>query len=86
MINLSAQQFAKDMDNALNRVARGEERILLKRGRKSLAAVVSLEDLERLEALEDAEDLKCARKALREFERSGEKSIPFDDVCREMVF
>ncbi len=72
------------MENALDRVARGEERILLRRGRKSVAAVVSPADLKRLEALEDAEDVKQARKALREFESSGGKSIPFEEVCREI--
>lgn len=72
------------MDNALSRVARGEERILLMRGRKGVAAVVSVDDLKRLEALEDAEDAKRARKALREFESRGRKSVPFDEVCREI--
>lgn len=55
-----------NLADALNRVAYGGERIVLKRRGKGVAALVSLEDLARLEALENEADLKAARKALKE--------------------
>ncbi len=52
--------------DALKRVAATGERIPLKRGRKTVAALVSPEDLELLERVEDESDIRAARKALKE--------------------
>lgn len=62
-----------DIEGALVRVSHGE-RVILKHGRKAVAAIVPMEDLERLQKLEDEEDLKDARTALREARRKGTTS------------
>ena len=62
-------KIAEARDNfadAVERVAATGERIPLKRGRKTVAALVSAEDLELLERLEDESDIRAARKALKE--------------------
>ena len=47
----------------LERVARGK-RVVLRRGKKDFAAVVSLKDLKALERLEEQRNIELARKPL----------------------
>jgi antitoxin (DNA-binding transcriptional repressor) of toxin-antitoxin stability system len=68
----------EDFTDTLNRVARGGERIVLRRGRKAVAALVPLRDLRLLEQIEDRLDLDEARQALSESRRKGEKPIPWE--------
>ena len=53
------------LSSAVERAGRGE-RIVLRRGRKPIAAVVPIKDLRLLEEIEDRRDAKLARKALAE--------------------
>lgn len=73
MSRVAPRTSSDDIDRALARVSHGE-RVVLRHGRKAIAAVVPMEDLERLQKLEDEEDLRDARTALREARRKGTTS------------
>ena len=68
----------------LTRAAEDKERVILTRAGKPVAALVPIEDLEWLEALEDRLDAEAFRVAKEEFERSGRKATPLDEVVRRL--
>ncbi|MGP0069516.1 MAG: type II toxin-antitoxin system Phd/YefM family antitoxin [Isosphaeraceae bacterium] len=68
------QEFAETLD-----LAHEGERIVLHRGEKDVAAIVSMEDLALLEALEDRMDLEAVREALKE-----PGSIPWEQVKADL--
>ncbi len=68
----------------LNRAAEDKERVVLTRAGKPVAALVPIEDLEWLESIEDQIDAEEYRAAKEEFERSGGKTIPLDEVVRKL--
>ena len=73
---------AKDQFSALlRRVEYHDDRILIERHGKPVAALVPLADLRRLERLEDEEDIRDAHAALAEAARAG--TIPLDHVLRK---
>jgi len=84
MAHVTASELRQDMSAAINRVAFGHERIILRRNKKDLAAIIPIEDLELLEELESRLDLEAYRKAKKAFEKDGKKTVPFEEVCREM--
>ena len=61
----AAAKKSESLSGALERVGRGE-RVVLRRGKKPVAAVVPLKDLRLLEEIEDRLDAELARKALAE--------------------
>lgn len=83
-MKISAADAKNQFSEVVSRAAFGKERILLTRRGKPVAALVPIEDWERLEQMEDEADLEEARKALRNFKRSGRKGTPLDDVAREL--
>jgi prevent-host-death family protein len=68
----------EDFTDALERVARGGERIVIRKGRKEVAALVPLKDLRLLEQIEDRLDLVDARRALSESRKKSDKPIPWE--------
>ncbi len=66
MKSLDASQLRQEIADALNTVAFGGERIVIKRHGKRVAVLVPVDDLELLEAMEDRVDLALAKKALQE--------------------
>jgi antitoxin (DNA-binding transcriptional repressor) of toxin-antitoxin stability system len=72
-------------DRTLDRVERGE-RVVIRRGRKSVAALIPTEDLKLLERLieeeEDRIDIESAEEALVEAEKTG--TIPWEKVKAEL--
>lgn len=56
------------------RVARGE-RVVLRRGKRPVAAVVPLSDLKALEELENALDLEAAEQGSRDAQTNGTISL-----------
>lgn len=64
MSTLDAANAQNEFADALNRVARGKERVIVQRRGKPIAAVVPIEDLRLLEQLEDEIDIAEARKVL----------------------
>ena len=76
-----AKKPTSPLDRTLVRVSRGE-RVVLRQGKKAVAAVVSLDDLKRLQQLEDQEDIRDARAALKEVRKKG--TIPWEKVKAEL--
>ena len=63
---LQASEIRGNMSEAINRVAYGRERLILRRRNKNAAALISMDDLALLEELENRADILSARKALKE--------------------
>ncbi len=80
MTTLELSNARQKLADTINRVAYGNERILLRRRGKDVAALVSVDDLALLEGLEDRLDAEAARQALAE---SGDR-IPYEQARREL--
>jgi len=65
-MDISISEIRDNLADALNRVAYGGERIVLKRRGKEVAALISIDELRALEEMEDKADIAAARKALKE--------------------
>jgi prevent-host-death family protein len=68
---ISTVEARERFSDVVNRAAYGQERIVLTRRGKPLAAVVPIEDLEWIEELEDRIDIEEARAALKEAREEG---------------
>jgi prevent-host-death family protein len=76
MTCVSTVEAREKFSEIVNRAAFGQERIVLTRRGKALAAVVPIEDLEWMEKLEDRLDIEEAEAALKEDrERGGRISL-----------
>jgi len=84
MITFNASDARGRLADLLNRVAYGRERIRIERRGKVLAVLVSPEDAELLEAIEDEVDAMEIERALREHRESGEESIPYDVIRKNL--
>jgi prevent-host-death family protein len=72
---MTAAEARDNFSDLLNRVAFGQERILVTRHGKGLAALISVDDLEQLEALEEMVDRELLRQAREENEQEGTISL-----------
>ena len=70
-----AGKTREEFADANNRAAFGNERIVLRRRGRAIAAVVPIDDLRLLEDLDDRGDLVDARAALAEANKKGAKSL-----------
>jgi len=77
---MSAAEARKNFANIVNRVAFGNESIVLTRRGEDVAAIVSIEELKLLQQIEDRMDIEDAINALDE---SGE-NIPADEFWKEL--
>ena len=68
--------------DAINRAAFGNERVLLRRRGRAVAAVIPIDDLRLLEALEDRVDLVDARAALAQANKKGAQT--FDAILKDL--
>jgi hypothetical protein len=80
MSRTAASRTSNRIDGTLDRIRLGQ-RIVLRKGRKAVAAVVSMEDLKLLEKLDDRLDVAEARKRL---EDPSEVPIPYGKVRKEL--
>ncbi len=76
--NKEREEFA----DAINRAGFGNERVLLRRRGRAVAAVVPLNDLRLLEALENRIDLVDARVALAQANKKGAQTL--DAILKEL--
>jgi prevent-host-death family protein len=81
MTTLTASKARQQLPEALNQVAYGGERIVIKRRGKVLAVLISEEDLALLEAFEDKADLDEAERRLAD---PNANFIPYVQARREM--
>jgi hypothetical protein len=82
MSRTAASRTSNRIDRTLDRIRLGQ-RIVLRKGRKAVAAVVSMEDLKLLEKLDDRLDVSEARKRLAD---PNEVPIPYGKVRKELGF
>ena len=80
MTRAASPKTSNRIDGTLDRLRQGQ-RIILKKGRRAVAAVVSMEDLRQLEKLEDQMDVALARKRLAD---PDEVPIPYERVRKEL--
>jgi antitoxin (DNA-binding transcriptional repressor) of toxin-antitoxin stability system len=80
MSRAASPKASNRIDGTLDRVRQGQ-RIILKKGRKAVAAVVSMQDLRLLEKLEDQMDVEIARKRLKD---PDEVPIPYERIRKEL--
>jgi len=80
MTRLSISELRENLACALNKVAFGRERIVLRRNKKDVAVLVSMEDFSLLRALEDKLDLEEMKKALDE----PGANIPWKEVKKAL--
>jgi antitoxin Phd len=75
MTTVTTSEVRAHLSDMLNKIAHKGNRVVVTRGGKRFAAMVSLDDLEFLESLEDRMDIEDAKEALKE---SG--SVPWKTV------
>ena len=80
--HIPAAQARDRFADLLNRAAYGQERIILTRRGKPIAALVPVEDVEWLEDIENESDLKAIQEARKEIKREG--TIPFEEIKGEL--
>ena len=71
MSTVSTSTARRELADILNRASYAQERTVITRKGKPVAAVVSLEDLEAMEALEDQMDLQAAHESLKDAKEGG---------------
>ena len=79
-MKLTASQLQDDCAVALDAAAYREERIMITKHGKLVAALISADDLELFEALEDAADLRLIAEAKAE----SDERIPLEDALAEL--
>ena len=80
MSRAASPKTSNRIDGTLDRLRQGQ-RIVLKKGRRAVAAVVSMEDLRLLEKLDDRLDVAEARKRLAD---PNEVPIPYERIRKEL--
>lgn len=82
MENQKGNKEREGFADAINRAAFGNERVLLRRRGRAVAAVIPIGDLRLLEALEDRVDLIDARAALAQANKKDAQS--FDVILKNL--
>lgn len=82
MGNQKGNKEREGFADAINRAAFGNERVLLRRRGRAVAAVIPIDDLRLLETLEDRVDLVDARAALAQANKKGAQS--FDAILKDL--
>ena len=77
---MSAAEARKNFANIVNRVAFGDESIIVTRRGEEVAAIVSMDELKLLQRIEDRMDIEDAMQALEE---PGD-SIPAEKLWQEL--
>jgi len=80
--HVSVSEARESFADLVNRAAYRQERILIARRGKPIAAIVPMEDIEALERFEDEMDLQLAREALADPENA--ELIPWEQVEAEL--
>ena len=81
-VSMSAAEARENLAEIINRVAYGDERIVLTRHGKALVAMVPIDDLEALDRFQDYLDGQLADEAWEEYQREG--GIPIEVIEQEL--
>jgi prevent-host-death family protein len=76
---ISTSEARERFSDLINRASYGQERIILTRRGKPVAAVVPFEDVQWMEDVEDEEDMQAVKEAKEGIAR-GEKTISLDEL------
>ena len=79
---MAVSQAREELAELVNLVHYRNERVLLLRHGRPVAALISAEDLELLEQLEDAADLRAAKEALADPEQGP--PVPWEELEAEL--
>jgi len=79
-IKISTADARKNFADIVNKVAYGDEPVILTRRGQSVAALVSMAEFELLQQIEDRMDIEDAKKALSEL---GD-NIPAENVWKQL--
>jgi prevent-host-death family protein len=80
--HVSVSEARETFADVVNRVAYRNERLLVTRRGKPIAAIIPMEQVEFLERAEDEFDIRMANEALAELEHTP--AIPWEQVKREL--
>lgn len=80
--HVSVSEARETFAELVNRAAYGNERVLVTRRGRAVAAIVPIEDVELLDRIEDELDLEAARDALADPENAV--PIPWEKVKAEL--
>ena len=80
--HISVSEARETFADVVNRVAYRNERVLVTRRGKPVAAIIPMEQVEFLERAEDEFDIRMANEALAELEHTP--AIPWEQVKREL--
>jgi len=80
--HVSVSEARETFAELVNRAAYGQERVLVARRGRPIAAIVPIADVELLERLEDEIDLETAREALADPQNAV--PIPWEQVKAEL--
>ena len=78
MSSISTVEARERFSEVVNRAAFGQERIVLTRRGKALAALIPIEDLEWLQEIEEQQDIADAEAALADVREHG--TIPWEEI------
>lgn len=82
-VHVSVSQARHDFADLVNRAAYKEERVIITRRGRAIAAIVPIEDVAYLERLEDEYDLQEALKVLHDPDEMA-NTIPWEQVEAEL--
>lgn len=82
MTKVQVSEVRDNLADVINRTAYGNERVIIERRGKPLAALVSIEDIELLEQIEDQLDVLDALKALKDAETDG--TVAWEDFRKTL--
>ncbi len=82
MARYAFSETRSHLTEIVNHVVYGNERAIVTKSGKDIAAIISIEDLERLRAYEDLIDLKTAKKIDAEIKKQGTEK--WGDVKRDL--
>ena len=80
---VSATEARSELSDLISRAQYSEERTILTRHDKPVAALVSMEDLKALRKLEDATDVARARESIEDAREHG-GTKPLDEFRKEL--
>lgn len=83
-MTVAVDQTRAELAELVDLVHARDERVVLVRHGRPVAALISAEDLELLEQLEDAADMRAAEEALADPENQG-PPIAWEDVEAELA-